>query len=110
MFTEEGFLMTSPTCSSGCLTQDHKSWGECIRSKGLRVAYSGIGGQDATAQKKWDADLDAYRSAVAQGMQPETTRRKDVLQAEKFSDAVGLPYSDEVAQAVVTNTLLERSE
>jgi hypothetical protein len=76
----------------------------------LKVGYSGIGGQDATAQKKWDADLDRYRSAVAQGMQPETTRPKDVLEAEKFSDAIGLPYSNEVAQAVVTNTILERCE
>lgn len=26
-------------CTSGCPTQDHATWGECVRSKGLRVAY-----------------------------------------------------------------------
>lgn len=25
-------------CSSSCPTQDHESWGECVRSKGLAIA------------------------------------------------------------------------
>lgn len=26
-------------CTSGCPTKDHATWGECVRAKGLRVAY-----------------------------------------------------------------------
>lgn len=46
------------SCSTGCPTQDHQSWGECVRSKGLRVAWAASAkGLDLTREKKWDKEL-----------------------------------------------------
>lgn len=76
-------------CRSGCLTQDHSTWGECLRASNLRIAYCGINGGDATKQKKWDAELQEYRDARAQGIEPATTRTKDIREAVKQSDKHG---------------------
>lgn len=78
-------------CSSSCRTQDHATWGECVRDKGLRIGYCGQGGGDATKQKKLDADLQAYRDARRQGIQPKTTRIEDTRAAVEISNKVGLP-------------------
>lgn len=79
-------------CRSGCPTQDHASWGECARSARLKVAYCGIGGGDATAQRKWDRELDSYKSARSQGIQPRTTRSRDIETAVKVSDLTGAAF------------------
>lgn len=86
-------------CRSGCATQDHASWGECARKANLKVAYCGIGGGDATVQKRWDGELDLYRSARAQGVQPEGTKTHQVMAALKASDAVGAAYGRDFNQA-----------
>jgi hypothetical protein len=79
-------------CSSSCKTQDHASWGDCIRAKSLRVGYCGQGGGDATAQKKWDSELSAYKDARAQGIQPDGTTRAKVEAAVKASNEKGAAY------------------
>jgi len=79
-------------CRSGCPTQDHRSWGECARAANLRVAYCGIGGGDATAQKKWDGELSMYRAARAQGIQPDGTTTAKVVKALEMSQATGAAY------------------
>lgn len=77
-------------CSSTCPTQDHQSFGECLRQKGIRVAYCGIGGGDASTQKQWDRDLDAYSAARRQGIQPASTDRSSVDEAVKLSNDYGV--------------------
>ena len=79
-------------CRSGCPTQDHKSWGECARAASLKVAYCGIGGGDATKQKKWDRELDSYKAARAQGIQPRSTKKRDIETAVKVSDMTGTAF------------------
>lgn len=86
-------------CSTGCRTQDHSSWGECVRAKNARVAFSGIGGGDFTAQKKWDAELQAYRDARAQGIQPEGTTMDKIHAALDASDKAGAAYGRDFAVA-----------
>lgn len=86
-------------CRSGCKTQDHTSWGECARAANMRVAYCGIGGGDATAQKNWDQDLSLYRQARAQGIQPEGTTRNKVMKALRASEKVGAAYGRDFAVA-----------
>ena len=81
--------MSQAKCRSGCPTQDHSSWGECLRASNLRIAYCGINGGDATKQKKWDAELQEYRDARAQGIEPASTRTKDIREAVKQSDIRG---------------------
>lgn len=80
-------------CTTGCPTQDHASYGECLRSKGLRVAYcNSAKGLDATEQKRWDKSLDAYRDARAQGIQPSSTRPDAVERAVAISDKTGSAF------------------
>jgi len=80
-------------CSSSCLTRDHKTLGECIRSKGIGAVGVNISkGFDADTQKKWDRGLDAYRAARAEGIQPAATDRASVERAVRLSDAAGEAY------------------
>jgi hypothetical protein len=81
-------------CTSNCPTQDHRSWGECVRSKGLKIAYANsAGGMDLSAQKRWDKDLDAYRAARAQGIQPSGTSREQVERAVAISNETGSAFT-----------------
>lgn len=82
-------------CRSGCPTQDHDNWGECARAANLRIAYSGIGGGDATAQRKWDRNLDLYRKARAEGIQPTGTSPAKVQAAIRQSEKTGTAFKAE---------------
>ena len=79
-------------CSSACLTRDHDTFGECVRGKGLKVAYCGIGGGDASTQAKWDRALDNYRAARAEGIQPAGTAPYHVQNAVRISNETGKAY------------------
>lgn len=77
-------------CSSSCPTQDHATWGECVRAKGLRVGWAASHkGIDRTKEKQWEKGLEEYRSARAQGIQPASTNVRDVRAAVAASDAAG---------------------
>lgn len=77
-------------CSSGCKTQNHATLGECLRAKNLHTAYMAEWkGKDATAQKKADKNLDAYESARKYGIQPKSTRPRDVQRAIRISEQTG---------------------
>lgn len=82
-------------CTSTCLTKDHRSWGECMRAKNLGVAYCRSATNprnDATAEKRWNRELDLYESTRKEGIQPDTTQRVDIERARKFSDLSGQAY------------------
>lgn len=83
------------SCTSACRTKDHKSYGACLRSQGQMVAYCGIGGGDATAQKRWDSELDLYRAARHQGVQPSGTDRASVERALTISETTGTAWQSE---------------
>lgn len=68
-------------CTSGCTTKNHRSWGECVRAKGLTVSGLESTGNDRTAQKKHDAELGRYREAREAGLQPVSTKTKDSIAA-----------------------------
>lgn len=81
-------------CSSTCLTQDHPSLGACLRAKSVKVAYcNSANGHDATKQKRWDAELDAYKAARSEGIQPSGTTREAVDRAVRLSDAAGVAWN-----------------
>lgn len=97
-------------CSSGCLTQDHATYGDCLRAKSFRIAYcQSAAGKDATRQKRFDAELGEYRAAVAQGMEPDTTRLPDIRRAVRWSNENGVAYSEEVASDVKVMKHIERT-
>lgn len=79
-------------CRSGCPTQDCGSYAACLKGMNLRVAYCGIGGGDATEQKKWDANLNEYRSLVSQGIQPEGSSPRAVQKAKVISEKTGKAF------------------
>lgn len=75
-------------CTTGCRTQDHVSYGECLRSKKLQV-------QDVTAHKYNSGirkQLDAYVDARKAGLQPQTVFKKDVDHAWSMTEATGTPF------------------
>ena len=80
-------------CTSGCRTQDHGSYADCLRSKSARVAYcDSSSGKDMAAQKKWDSELSMYRDAKRQGIQPAGTKREQIERAVAISDGTGTAY------------------
>ncbi|ONK10374.1 hypothetical protein STBA_10960 [Streptomyces sp. MP131-18] len=88
------------TCTSGCKTQDHASYGQCLQAKAVKTYLASPSkGLDGTRQKRWDADLAAYRDAVRQGIQPESTNRPVVDKAVRLSDKAGAAYGRDFAQA-----------
>jgi hypothetical protein len=82
------------SCRTGCPTQDHENWGDCVRASNLSLnagdAKSGFIDNGYT-QRKWDAELKAYKDARANGIQPKSTRMKDIQDAVKLSDKAGKP-------------------
>ena len=80
-------------CTTGCPTEDHATYGECMRSKNAKVAYcNSAGGSDYTTQKKWDRELDAYRDARKEGIQPSGTKMHQIEAAKAISDKTGTAY------------------
>jgi hypothetical protein len=45
-----------------------------------------------TTQKKWNSELEAYRSAREQGIQPNGTKRKQIEAAHDASEKLGTAY------------------
>ena len=45
-----------------------------------------------TTQKKWNNELEAYRSARAQGIQPNGTKIKQIQAAHEASEKIGAAY------------------
>lgn len=81
------------SCASSCKTQDHATYGQCMRAKGVAVMGLESTGQDFTRQKHWDRELQAYRDAVAEGLNPEGTTYKEIDAAKKAADLAGEPVA-----------------
>jgi hypothetical protein len=63
------------------------SYGAYLRSKGVRVAYArSANGWDYTKQKRWDSELQAYRDAVGEGLDPTGTTMRDIDSARRKAD------------------------
>jgi hypothetical protein len=87
-------------CRTGCKTKDHRSYAECLRDAGTRVAYcDSVNGSDATTQKHWDRELDAYRSVRREGIQPEGTTMAKIEHAVRESDKAGAAYGRDFNKA-----------
>lgn len=71
-------------CRSACdAPGTHRTWGECVRAAGIQMAPVDI---DNT-HKRWDSELDAYRNARRQGMQPKQTTMAAVEAEKRRMDA-----------------------
>jgi hypothetical protein len=98
-------------CASSCKTQDHATWGECVRSQRQHVAYcQSADNKDYTTQKKWDAEVDSYRAAVKSGIQPEGTTTPKIKKAVELSNRVGEGYGTPAYEAAVLNKVKEYTD
>lgn len=82
-------------CRSGCLTQDHATWGECARAANLRINAV----MTSPLRDVWDktnSDLAAYRAARGDGIQPEGTTMQKVQEARNATSLLGRPYNADV--------------
>lgn len=77
--------ITLSQCRSGCKTQDHANWGECARAANLSIGNE----QVSTTLKNNEKELGAYRDARKLGIQPASTRMKDIQKAVRVSDVTG---------------------
>lgn len=86
-------------CSSSCPTQDHASYGACLRSKNLQLNPNL---SDTATNKKWDATLQKYRDVRAQGIRPDGTSAAQIDRAEKMSESMGQAYDTNKSMFDVT--------
>jgi len=87
-------------CTSGCKTKSHRSYAECLRDKGMRTYLASPSkGLDGTRQKKWDRELARYANARKQGIQPDGTTMRKVIDAERASDKAGAAYGRDFSKA-----------
>lgn len=59
---------------------------------GLQMNSGDASSQKQTSNKKWEGELNAYREARAQGIQPAGTSTKAIQEAQRASDAMGSAY------------------
>lgn len=75
--------------------REHASYGAYLRDKNLAITDCRSATNprhDRTVGKAWDRGLEAYASARRQGIQPDSTKRRDVERAVKISDESGRAY------------------
>lgn len=92
-------IQTHPEYVEGCFG---------CKAATLQIGYCGKAGQDATTQKRWDAELDLYASAVKSGIQPESTKTGAIRAAMDWSEKNSKPYSEEAKLEVDKTRILER--
>lgn len=81
-------------CTSGCPTQDHSSYGQCLKAKAPKVATADTRKGDYAFRSNWNQEIKEYRDARKQGIQPKTSNLKDIRQAvsvsQKLDQAVSM--------------------
>ena len=82
------------SCTANCPTQDHPTYGACLRSKSLAVTGLESTSPSFTreAEKAHDSELAAYAAARKQGIQPASTQRKHVEAAVEVSQQLGTAF------------------
>lgn len=82
-------------CTSACKTKDHATYAECLQQNMPMISPSSVptrSGWDRAQIKKDEKELDSYYSAVRQGIEPRSTRQKDIDAAVKLSNESGQAF------------------
>lgn len=77
------------SCSSNCTTKDHRTFGECLRAKNLQLNPNLF---DTGASKAWDRELEDFRDAKSQGINPHGTTRAKIDEAVRISNETGVAF------------------
>lgn len=87
-------------CRTGCRTKDHASYAECLQDAGVGTyLVRASKGEDGTAQKKWDRELEGFRQATKEGIKPDGTKWRKIDQARRLSDKVQAAYGRDFNKA-----------
>lgn len=62
-------------------------------TEAVSIAEFRRNGMDVTREKRWNRRLDRYAQARKYGMQPATTRTRDIEIAERISEVTQQPFS-----------------
>jgi len=73
----------------------------------LELNTGDAGRAGSMSQKKWDGELQAYRDARSQGIQPAGTSRAQIQAAHDASDKIGKAYNADVMPA--TNKITKQT-
>jgi hypothetical protein len=65
------------------------------KAKGLQLSTGDANGRAAMPRRKWEGELEAYRNARRQGIQPAGTTMNKIVAAEKASENLGRAYNAE---------------
>ena len=82
-------------CRAGCKEQNHSTYAECLRAANVRPAAtmnSSFQGYYTDTKN----ELSAYRTARANGIQPEGTTITKIRAAEEASRVLGRAYNADV--------------
>ena len=82
-------------CRSGCKTKDHASYGECARSATIRVGAT-VASNQSDMYDKTKRELRDYKTARANGIQPESTTTAKINSAVEATKVLGRPYNANV--------------
>ena len=65
----------------------------CFGCKGLTLQMNSGDAKRDIPDKKWNSELQAYRDARAQGIQPAGTTMRHIQEAHKASEILGKAYN-----------------
>ena len=68
---------------------------DCFGCKGSTLQMNSGDAKRDIPDKKWKSELNAYRDARDQGIQPSGTSMRDIEQAHKASETLGVAYNAE---------------
>lgn len=80
---------------------------------GLSISPGDASSQKVMTNKKWDGELDAYRQARADGIQPAGTSMAKIQEARRASEAMGKPYDSNTmpnSKLIKNNTVSKLKE
>lgn len=86
--------MSNSNCRSGCKTQDHESYSDCLQSAnfGFAGCFPTRQGWDKDKEKKDNKEIQSYWDATKQGIEPRSTRQKDIDAAVRLSNEAGKAF------------------
>jgi hypothetical protein len=83
------------------------------KAAGLQLSTGDASSQKMVSNKKWDGELEAYRAARADGIQPEGTTMEKVQEARRASEVMGKAYNADTmgdSKLIQNNTVTKLKE
>lgn len=82
-FKDEEIIINHAECGEDCFG---------CKAKGLQLNTGDASSQKIMSNKKWDGELNEYRKARAQGIQPAGTTMAAIQEAYRASEVMGKAY------------------